>query len=79
MQLRRQHFLLLGLLLFFAGVQFRLVESFTLSEKSSYFVARRWATAAQASSQTSGKTPPTERSCSRPAGWDWHSCQSAPC
>ena len=39
MQLRRQHFLLLGLLLFFAGVQFRLVESFTLSDKSSYFVA----------------------------------------
>ena len=35
----RQHLLLVGLLLFFAGVQFRVVDSFTLSEKSSYFVS----------------------------------------
>ena len=35
----RQHLLLVGLLLFFAGVQFRMVESFTLSEKSSHFVS----------------------------------------
>ena len=37
--MRRHHLLLLGLLLFFTGVQFRIVESFTLSEKSSRFVA----------------------------------------
>jgi hypothetical protein len=37
--MKRHHLLLVGLLLFFAGVQFRLVESFTLSEKSSRFVA----------------------------------------
>jgi len=37
----RQHLLLAGLLLFFAGVQFRMVQSFTLSEKSSTFVAAR--------------------------------------
>lgn len=35
----RQHLLLAGLLLFLLGVQFRLVESFTLSERSSRFVA----------------------------------------
>lgn len=32
---RRSHLLLAGLLLFLVGVQFRMVESFTLSEKSS--------------------------------------------
>ncbi len=37
--MKRQHILLVGLLLFFAGVQFRMVESFTLSEKSSHFVS----------------------------------------
>lgn len=37
--MRRHHLLLVGLLLFFAGIQFRLVESFTLSEKSSHYVS----------------------------------------
>jgi len=37
--MRRHHLLLVGLLLFFAGIQFRLVESFTLNEKSSRFIA----------------------------------------
>ena len=32
---KRSHLLLAGLLLFLVGVQFRMVESFTLSEKSS--------------------------------------------
>lgn len=32
---RRNHLLLAGLLLFLLGVQFRMVESFTLSERSS--------------------------------------------
>ena len=35
----RNHLLLAGLLLFCAGIQFRLVQSFTLNEKSSTFVA----------------------------------------
>ena len=35
----RQHILLAGLLLFLLGMQFRLVESFTLNERSSRFVA----------------------------------------
>ncbi|MFM8805479.1 MAG: hypothetical protein ACKOK8_16495 [Planctomycetia bacterium] len=39
MRVRRHHLLLAGLLLFFAGVQFRLVESFTLSERSSHFIS----------------------------------------
>lgn len=36
---KRHHLLLAGLLLFFAGIQFRMVQSFTLNERSSTFVA----------------------------------------
>ena len=35
---KRHHLLLAGLLLFMAGVQFRVVESFTLNERSTRFV-----------------------------------------
>lgn len=35
----RHHLLLVGLLLFMAGVQFRVVQSFTLNERSTRFVA----------------------------------------
>ena len=35
---KRHHLLLVGLLLFMAGVQFRVVESFTLNERSTRFV-----------------------------------------
>ncbi len=38
-QIKRSHLLLVGLVLFFLGVQFRLVQSFTLSEGSSRFIA----------------------------------------
>lgn len=36
---KRHHLLLAGLLLFLVGMQWRLVESFTLNERSSRFVA----------------------------------------
>lgn len=39
MRVKRQHVLLVGLLLFLTGVQFRLVDSFTLNERSSHFVS----------------------------------------
>lgn len=41
MVLNRQRILLAGLLLFLMGVQFRMVSSFTLNERSSQFVAAR--------------------------------------
>jgi hypothetical protein len=41
MVLNRQRILLTGLLLFLLGVQFRVVSSFTLNERSSQFVAAR--------------------------------------
>ena len=39
MGLSRHRLLLAGLLLFLLGMQFRVVESFTLNERSSHFVA----------------------------------------
>ena len=48
--LSRQHLLLAGLLLFFAGIQFRMVQSFTLNEKSSTFVAARMGAGPQVAS-----------------------------
>ncbi|MFM7107212.1 MAG: hypothetical protein ACKOZU_01165 [Planctomycetaceae bacterium] len=36
---KRHHLLVVGLVMFLAGVQFRLVESFTLNERSTRFVA----------------------------------------
>jgi len=39
MQPKRHHLLLAGLLLFLLGLQFRVVESFTLNDRSSRFVA----------------------------------------
>lgn len=37
----RHRLMLAGLLLFLLGMQFRVVESFTLNERSSHFVAAR--------------------------------------
>lgn len=63
MVLTRQRILLTGLLLFLLGVQFRVVSSFTLNERSSQFVAARMgggpaATAWQASPMRKVVEPP---------------------
>lgn len=44
---KRHHLLLAGLLLFLVGVQFRMVQSVTLSERSSRFVAAEMGGSAQ--------------------------------
>ncbi len=42
MQLTRDHFFFLGVLLILLGVEFRMVESFVLNEKASQFVLKRF-------------------------------------
>ena len=49
---KRSHLLLVGLLLFLLGMQFRMVESFTLSERSSRLLAARLGAGAAAPQQT---------------------------
>lgn len=41
MELNRNQFFLAGLVLLFLGVQFRLMDSFTLNEKTTRFLANR--------------------------------------
>jgi hypothetical protein len=55
--LKRQHLLLVGLLLFFAGVQFRMVESFTLSERSSQFVSAQLGSGGPSQQNVWGNAP----------------------
>jgi len=56
-RLSRHHILLAGLLMFLAGIQFRVVESFTLSEGSSHFVAAQLGNRAVSQAAWSGGTP----------------------
>jgi hypothetical protein len=76
MKPKRHHLLLVGLLLFFAGVQFRMVQSFTLSERSSHFVAARMGAggtpqqqAAVALQQQTGMQIPVEHRMVEPPKW----------
>ncbi|MFM7205174.1 MAG: hypothetical protein ACKO4T_00680 [Planctomycetaceae bacterium] len=62
---RRHHLLLAGLLLFMGGIQFRMVQSFTLNEKSSSFVAARMG----AGPQTAVWQPPPLRKIVEPPRW----------
>ncbi len=41
MELNRNHFFLIGLILLFLGLQFRMVESVVLNTKTSQFIAKR--------------------------------------
>jgi len=64
---KRSHFLLAGLLLFLIGVQFRMVESFTLSEKSSRLLAAQLGAGQAPSQQALWGTPPARRTIQPPA------------
>jgi hypothetical protein len=68
MRVKRHHLLLGGLLLFFAGVQFRLVESFTLSERSSHFVSAQLGTKGGLEPQTLWQNMPS-RKVVKPPRW----------
>ena len=69
MRVQRHHLLLGGLLLFFAGVLFRLVESFTLSEKSSRLLVAQHGSKGTAQQQSlfGGATPAGPRTIQPPA------------
>ncbi len=67
---KRSHLLLAGLLLFLAGVQFRMVESFTLSERSTRVLAAQLGGgngAAQTPQALFGGSPPPTRTIQPPA------------
>ena len=66
MAANRHSLLLAGLLLFLLGVQFRVVESFTLNERSSHFVAARLGGGQQAPAMWQA---PTLRKVVEPPRW----------
>lgn len=66
---KRSHLLLAGLLLFLVGVQFRMVERFTLSEKSSRLLIAQLGSKGTAQQQSlfGGATPTGPRTIQPPA------------
>lgn len=70
---KRSHLLLAGLLFFLAGVQFRMVESFTLSERSTRILAAQLGGGAGGNGAAPqvqalwGNTPPATRTIQPPA------------
>ena len=65
---KRSHLLLAGLLLFLVGVQFRMVESFTLSENSSRLLAAQLGGGQAAQQQALWGSGPARRKI-QPPGW----------
>ncbi|NCA11434.1 hypothetical protein EBR56_06445 [bacterium] len=55
--MKSNHLLIAGLLLFLTGVQFRMVESFTLSEPSSHFVSAQLGAGGQRQMAAWGDAP----------------------
>lgn len=55
--MKSHHLLIAGLLLFLTGVQFRMVESFTLSEPSSHFVSAQFGAGPQQQVAAWGNAP----------------------
>ena len=55
--MKSHHLLIAGLLLFLTGVQFRMVESFTLSEPSSHFVSAQLGAGPQPQTAAWGNAP----------------------
>lgn len=72
----RHHLLLAGLLLFLVGVQFRLVQSFTLNEKSSTFVAARMGSGPQGGVQGAMWQAAPLRKVVEPPRWLGLACMS---
>lgn len=68
MRFDRHHLLLAGLLLFLCGMQFRLVESFTLSERSSHFISAQLGGKAGPQPQTLWRNVPS-RKVVKPPRW----------
>jgi hypothetical protein len=66
---KRSHLLLAGFLLFLMGMQFRMVESFTLSERSSRLLAAQLGAGPAAQQQQALWGSPPSRRTIQPPGW----------
>lgn len=74
MELNRNHFFLIGLILLFLGLQFRMVDRVVLNGKTSQFIAKRLQkSSGEASADFTPSLmtspPPVSRRTIRPPGW----------
>ncbi len=67
MELNRNHYFMVGLFILCLGVQFRLVESYSLNDRVSKFIASR--TASTATAQFLPSVGPTPRKVIAPPEW----------
>ncbi len=74
MELNRNHFFLIGLILLFFGIQFRMVDSVVLNGKTSEFIAKRLqkkpaGTGSDLPPSLLSSPPPVSRRTIRPPDW----------
>lgn len=72
MEINRNQYFLIGLVLLFLGLQVRMVESYVLNERTSHFVAERLKLVASNSESSDGFMPaagPAPRRTVRPPNW----------
>ncbi len=72
MEINRNQYFLIGLVVLFLGLQVRMVESYVLNEKTSHFLAERFKLVASNSDGSDGlmaAAGPTPRRTLRPPTW----------
>jgi hypothetical protein len=69
MELNRNQFFMAGLVFLFLGIQFRLIDSFTLNEKTTRFLASRMQDKSQASTGLLAQATPMARKVLQPPQW----------
>ncbi len=71
-EINRNQYFLIGLILLFLGIQFRLVETYVLNERTSHFVSERLKLVASTDAEDGAFLPaagPTPRRTLRPPVW----------
>jgi hypothetical protein len=69
MELNRNQFFMAGLVFLFLGIQFRLIDSFTLNEKTTRFLASRMQDKTTASTTLLTQASPIPRKVLQPPQW----------
>jgi hypothetical protein len=69
MELNRNQFFMAGLVLLFLGIQFRLIDSFTLNEKATRFLAARMQDKSSAPTTILGSAAPMPHKVLQPPTW----------
>ncbi|MEX0939687.1 MAG: hypothetical protein WDZ59_17620 [Pirellulales bacterium] len=69
MEFNRNHYFMIGIIVLLLGIQFRLVDSYVLNEKTTRFLAERSTGAASAQMTLVSISGPVSRKVVRPPEW----------